>query len=248
MRREAWVALSIAVMGVGFLAYTLRDYPLHGQVTAANPGLTAKVAIDYFGQNGKLTRTETWTEAVSPDGSVARIRSTVNGRPDPIGVILDVAKASRIAFDPLGKTVTTYHLKTGEVKGSELGRPSCAIPLGAESEIVLGYLTYHFKESYVVGTKSVKEERWVAPTLDCFPLERSYDVWDSGQYQGRTVGHVVSLTVGIPHPSLFEVPKGYVERAPTDAMATHAEKLGQKCGACSSRSGFSLDQVYESHQ
>lgn len=248
MRREGWVALSIAVMGLGVFAYALSEHPAQEQVTASNPGLTAKVVIDYFGKAGKLARTETYMEAVRPDGSIARLRKTVDGRPDPIDTVLDLTKAERITFDPLGKTVTTYHLKAKAVKALAAPGPKCEIPGDASPETTLGYLTYHFNESHVFGTKTVREEKWVAPALDCFPLRRSYEVWDSGQYQGRTVGHVISLTVGTPDSSLFEVPKGYVERTPTEAMAIHAEKLGRKCGACSSRSGRSLDQAYESHQ
>src|SRR5882672_5874797 len=68
------------------------------------------------------------------------------------------------------------------------------------------------------------KEGWVAPSLGCYALKRSYDVSESGQKGGRTTSEVVSITFGDPPAELFEVPANYTERKPSELMALRVQR------------------------
>ncbi len=76
-------------------------------------------------------------------------------------------------------------------------------------------------------------------------MKRSDTVFNGGKLAGSAVEQVIAVTVGQPAPSLFQIPSGYTERSPSEALARRALVLDRTCVYCK-RTGEVLDQVYES--
>jgi hypothetical protein len=64
------------------------------------------------------------------------------------------------------------------------------------------------------------ETAWVAPELDCYPMESSI-VFRSGAHNETKV---TSIQEGEPPDSVFQVPPDFVERSPEELQALHAQK------------------------
>jgi hypothetical protein len=79
-------------------------------------------------------------------------------------------------------------------------------------------------------------DRWSAPALNCFVIREELA---SSEY--KQVRSTVSVHLGEPDPSLFEVPGNYVERSPSEIMALAA---AQRNGRVDPHAASQLDSIY----
>jgi hypothetical protein len=121
------------------------------------------------------------------------------------------AKGVMISVAPSGNNVTTI--------GSGIPRPPrqsgemCEDLPGrtGESRIILGFKTL----KTLVTSGGHIEEAWVAPALNCQPLERT-NIWKvEGQPDAVTKMTAVSAVAGEPDPALFKLPEHSNEVPPS---------------------------------
>lgn len=93
---------------------------------------------------------------------------------------------------------------------------------------LLGYRVVRFSSvnSQKDGNQLVRED-WKAPELNCASL-RTVSGRVDAQGHARILQTIEATTVkmGEPDPKLFEVPANYTERAPSEALAELARRLG----------------------
>lgn len=231
----------MAVLGVGTTIYTL-ETRVRAQVILPTPELSATVAVKYYSPSGALGMTETWTRSLMSNGSSALVRLTKNDTPDETRIVLDTSKALWTTIDPKGESITTYRSSPAEIRGRSMVVPGCnSLPAAGT---LLGYPVVLWHLQKTAGPREINEERWLAPSLGCFTMKRSYTVSIQGGPPARTTDEVTSLTVGHPDASLFAIPANYVERSPSEAMSERASREGKACSRCASMQA--IDSVYSS--
>ena len=225
--------------------YALATRTGRAQVPATRASFSATGITKYYDASAALRRTEAWILAKKPDGSSARATLSRDDHPDQIRTVVNVPAGWRVSIDPLSESVTTYKLTESEKKELSADVPSCPTSDSSTNSTFLGYPTVLDHEQKILGSRQIDEDKWLAPSLNCLALKRSYKVFDSGKLVGQTTEEVVSLSAGAPDPSLFEVPTNYTERSPSEAMAERARRLGQSCPTCANAEE-TLDKAYSS--
>lgn len=87
---------------------------------------------------------------------------------------------------------------------------------------------------------------WRAPGLGCESLMyRSYDKQPDDSFKLMVESKAVSLQLGEPDPSLFEVPPGYQEMKPSDVERIMAEKYHTSFPISDPKALEQVDKVYE---
>jgi hypothetical protein len=166
--------------------------------------------------------------------------------------ITDVPGKRRVAVDPWSESVTSYPQREEGIRFHAAKVVSdCG---GKAAGELLGYpvtLVESVFSSQEVGLEGpeVRQLAWHANQLNCFPLRKEIRLFDGGKEIARTVETVVSVTEGQPDPSHFQIPAGYVERSPSEAMAEAARRYPKimeiQCGPCQNTR---LDEAYFHHQ
>lgn len=191
------------------------------------------------------------TIAVRSDGS----RVEMEHLKDPSGTgkilfmkkIIDVPRTRWVVVDPLSASVLTYPLREEGARFHAVkplaeceGQPAGKL---LNYDISMGDTT---RELPRVGEAKIRA--WLAPALNCFPLRREIRILIEGEEKQVTVESVVALIEGEPEAWLFEVPAGYVERTPSEALAEAKRRYPnwQELGTPTSQPR--LDQVYVHHQ
>ncbi len=198
--------------------------------------------------------TEIRTIAVRTDGSnvelLHRRDPSGSGKTVYIRSILDVPGRQRIVVDPISESLITYPLADAVTSAYRVHPVSkCAgVPAGQ----ILGYdvnveETSLGPEQAGPAVDEMQIRAWRAARLNCLPLRREMTIFKGGQESQRIVESVVTVTEGEPDPSLFEIPQGYVERQPSEAMAESARRYPNdkdwQCPNCS-KSQANKDQAY----
>jgi len=236
---------------VGFLSFE-GIYHLRWVVIAAAPfartPFTAKVNEVQYDNNGTPNADEVRTMAVASSGAQVDVLDTLDGKPVGNSTVLDLNKRTRISIDPATESITTYPLNAKTVATAKrLLVGTCSDAPGAEHRSLWGQTAFKKIEDQQFGTTSLHTENWLAPALDCFPLESTVVFYRNGVRLGHKTRQVISLITGEPDSSLFVVPGGFTERSPSQVFAELSHRTGSPCPDCEKRSGV-LDQAYRSHQ
>jgi hypothetical protein len=247
MRRIRKAPVFVFAAGLAAALLTLARFASRAsQAPVSYKPFTATVLTEYFDEEGRLGRTEVALQGMRSDGSLAKLTETVNDRPAGRRTVSDVPRGLRVTIDPSTRSLTTYRWGSREAQAERDPSGGCRYAPDAPSRVILGLDVRRYETHWPAGERQIDEEGWVAPSLGCYPLERSYQVSESGQPVGRTTITVVSITIGDPPGELFEVPGNYAERKPSEVMALRAEKEGRPCPTCMAGSASSLDKVYDS--
>ncbi len=234
----------MALLGVAAVVYTVVTRPGHAQVPATRVACSATFIRRYYDASGDLRRTSTYILAIRADGSSATVHLTRDDRPDRWETVSNLAEGTQVTVEPVGESTTTYALTEAERRMMS-STPTCPALSGGAKTTLLGYPVVLDHDQHVFGAKEIKEERWLAPSLGCLCLKRSYETLVGGTPEGKTTETALSVTVGTPDRSLFEIPTGYTERSPSEAMAERARVLGRSCPSCDGAREV-LDRVYDS--
>ncbi len=235
--------LSAALVAVASLA--LRP------ARAAGPfqPFTAAVSTSFYDAGDNLRGVKLSLQAVRADGSIATLVQSSNGIPSRgLRVVSDLPHSSRVLIDPLSQSRSTYRWSARSVQAERDPSGGCAYLSGSPSKVILGVTVRPYKKHWTDGATEFDEQGWIAPTLACYALERSYVVSESGRATARTTTLVTSVSPGDPPAALFDVPAAYTERPPSLLMALRAEKLGQPLPPYLSQTGPVLDQAYNSRR
>jgi hypothetical protein len=207
---------------------------------------TAQTTEIEYDNDGIQKSIELRTTAVNSSGVQVDILDTLDGRYVGNSIILDLNKAVRISLDPATESTTTYPMYTKAVAAGRQILNSCADPPGAEHRSLWGHVTFKKIDDRQAGISSFHTESWLAPEINCFPLEATVALFRSGVRMGQKNKQVTSLTVGEPAASLFLVPPAFIERTPSQVFAELARRTGTPCPDCANAAV--LDDVYRSHR
>lgn len=199
---------------------------------------------------GEQVHTYHSTYARRADGSSVEIRRIV----DPDGnvreqrKIIDLVQKRQLLVDGLTESVTTYPL-TGPEMAALTQEPACAAR-GAERAELLGLKAVRAEENVKTpkGTE-LRIEKWLAPGLGCLPLrERVFTAHAGGPFQLAWEQEVTSFERSDPPAEWFEVPAGYIERAPSAVLGEFDRRFPTSCSQYGRQTGEVLDAVYSAHQ
>jgi hypothetical protein len=135
-------------------------------------------------------------------------------------VYADLAALTAIDAEPVTQSIMTHYISAAEFPiYAAAGFKSCdgsENAPGLQHSTMLGYSVVR----EVIKETNDTETRFVAPALDCYPLQSNLVA--SGGYNRVKV---TRIDVGEPAPSLFAPPAGYVERSPSQIQDLYAERI-----------------------
>jgi hypothetical protein len=183
-------------------------------------------------RDGTVTKEVDFTVARRADGSLMR-SFVIQGADSPSGedgkvvFIWDMATGTKITLEPFTKSVMTQHLSSAETEDFVSSQHACGEIQGQPSNgsralsTMLGYSVIRTEESDDVE----RIVRWVAPDLDCYPLEKT--TWfleprRGGDFQDTMVS---KIEPGEPPSSSFELPRDYIERSPLQIESEFTAKF-----------------------
>jgi len=237
-RKILWLGSLAALVVLLSVAFAARPVPI--------TPFTAQTTEAEYDNDGIQKSIELRTTAVKASGVQVETLDTLDGRHVWNSTILDLNKAVRISLDPATESATTYPMNSKEIVTARQILNSCADSPGAEHRSLWGHMTFKNIDDRQAGTSSFHTESWLAPDLNCFPLEVTMVFFRSGVRIGKKSKQVTSLTVGEPAASLFVVPPGFVERTPSEVFAELARRTGTPCTECAKAAV--LDDAYRSHR
>jgi len=247
--RKSVIPVLVLLAGGSALLYTIAAGRGRAQqIPATRASFAATVIRKYYDGSDSLRRTETLILANRADGSSALMYLTKNDRPHVVRMVLNLPEARRVTVDPQTESLTTYKVTQAEVKMLSAPNPTCPVSAGATPATFLGYPVLVDHKQITAGSRQFDEERWVAPSLNCVALKRSDRAFESGKFIARTTEEALSLHLGDPDPSLFDLPANYTERKPSQVQAERARLEGTQCPSCEKAAGQVLDKVYESRR
>ena len=221
-------------------ALTSKALRARASTNTAPVALTAEFVVkNYDAANRELVSSQD-VFARRSDGSIVVVRKNVDNREVGIRRIFDTSRRQSISLDPLTQSLLTYDLPSQEVEylsapGSNCQERNPYLETANEPRAkVLGFEVVHLRgkppgaEFYV--------NRWSAPALNCFVIREELT---SSEF--KQVRSTVSIQLGEPDPSLFDVPGNYVERSPSEIMALVA---AQRDGRVDPHAASQLDSIY----
>ena len=182
--------------------------------------------------DGAVTKEVDFTVARRSDGSLMRSfvisgAESPNGEDGKVVFLWDVTKGMKVTLEPFTRSIMTQHLSNAEIQEYLNSQHACGAVQAQQpnenraSNARLGHSVIQVEESDSVQ----RAMRWVAPDLDCYPLEKT--IWlleprRGGDYQ-ETV--VTDIEVGALPSSLFELPTDYTERSPLQIEAEYTARF-----------------------
>jgi hypothetical protein len=225
-RRGFVLALLLASsLGVGYTAKPQSKSPSNLSATSLKlTNFVAHVREQEFSKSGLTFGASEVTVAHRADGSWAYHRSVYSpdgkGETGVLIELLDVpARKYVMMADPFIKSVMTFYLTDEHLHRLWAAENGCEAT-GVKEQLWRQAISPGQRRQ-ILGLDAVRVERtdersglrrvtWVAPQFDCLALEQTEDYPD-GAHNNRSF---VSLHVGVPPQSLFEIPADYIERSP----------------------------------
>jgi hypothetical protein len=208
----------------------------------------------YKFREGGISRQLSVTIAVRSDGSNVEIQEGTgpDGRVGKQSRIVDVRRKQRIIADGLTESVTTYNLQSEVLQRMNLSKGACSATDGSNKRVLLGYEVV--RSTSVLGNDNgveLSSESWIAPQLNCLPLEETTFAGTAGvPPHVVSVKRVTKVAHGEPDESLFMVPINYVERSPSVVMAEYMDRYmpTKPSAAPVAEAVRSMDPAYNSSQ
>lgn len=122
----------------------------------------------------------------------------------------------KIVVDTVTESVTTYF--PSAVNAAIRQEAQCTH--SGQLRQVAGVDTYRVDEWWEAPGQDrvLHRERWIAPALGCFAL-RSVSTWyNSGEVVSTTLVEPIAIAFEEPGAQLFEVPRSFTERAPSEVI------------------------------
>lgn len=224
----------------------------HSQNLGRVPFTVEQTEVFYRYPAGDFGAQQDSTHGVRTDGSEFT-RKTVRA-PDGTSVkqaiIYDLLARKRVVLDGLTLSSTTTPLADFYVQSAQQKPSQCAEAVSVTSTM-LGFAVVKAHNENLLPNKEVRtSDAWLAPALDCYPLENTLTLQPAGGTPHITnVRRVVSVKLGEPEAQEFTtVMTGYVERAPSEVFAEHARKYPGSGNPVAPDHARMLDQIYSSKQ
>lgn len=144
-------------------------------------------------------------------------------------IIHDRRKNRNVKLEPFTKSATTFYYSHEEMPDKRPFEETCASPdlaAAANSSAEKVKEKMHGREAVRAVTedsyrqRTERTERWVAPDLDCYPLQKTI-TRHNGAHPETTVTELEEME---PPDSMFEIPPDYVEASPMHVEAAYAAK------------------------
>ena len=250
MKRLIALVLASVVVGAGVFLFTRKVASQQENRKA----FTAFLVMSFYKDDVESHKNEFVLYAQRGDGSHVRATNRFGEVGQRWGVmkhIVDLRSRVEVGTDPWTDSKSTMPLSPGLLKFHSAPPlpPGCTKDPQAPHETILGYDTVKVIDQFG-SEQALRAERWLAPALECFPLR---EVAKVGSLVGnefvpksRQETQVVWVAEGEPSESLFDVPKGYVERKPSEIDAEWYRMTGQHITPTTRLPG--LDQRYERAQ
>lgn len=233
------------VVTLAALGATIATWVVHGQIHPHTglPSVTYDLVVrDFSFETGDPIQTTRVFRALRDDGSYVEVRSQQgeSGARYESRAIEDLQSLKRSIVVPSLGVVTSVPLTREYADGiRSRGKTECVGPSGAPRATVLGVETFIIEQEGVEmirpGSKS-----WLAPALGCIPLRVE---WRTGGKVIRTE-EVENLARVRPEASLFDVPSGFVEVSPGEAMSRLHAELGTPAYDASSHIERIVEEQY----
>ena len=179
---------------------------------------TSQTTKNYYNSEGKLGRSETILYLRFRNRRTAyEVTQTYPTVYTEIVDIVDIPAGQRIYLEPLSKSKHTLRYTPQELAQSFLDLPSESCPSDLEwldrNGVFFGYHTRHSVEQV---TPTWREETWMIPELQCYPVKQLDYLLKANLVEAHNEAVVTSLTVGEPTAAAIPDPSGYVERSPKE--------------------------------
>ena len=209
-----------------------------GQERAA---YTAKTVEKRFSPSGEETETEFITDAVRSDGSQVKIVRKIAATKQwaDVKTVIDLKSKQRFEFEPLTESRTTTALSVRYAEYLQTKPKSCTEGSTPQKERIHGQEVIKVQNEYNLPAGEVdRTERWLAPSLDCFPLRERFSRGSKGgPFVLKMTRDVTALIPGEPDPKLFLAPSNFKERTASEVAAEFKRKYPklaeEGCTPCS---------------
>jgi len=228
----AVVASLVAVAGGGYflrayqppvtqvVAYTLTQNDSGTMISPKAPGMSRTVVT-----------------AVRADGS--RVKAVLGAMDksssvfDSRRITLPAAGREMVVSDKIGAVSTEYFPARTQATTSAPQLPASCQPKAATpmrylgSEQILGYQTYKYEQTFPYeGGKTIDATFWYAPSFHCAAIKTTSILSNGATVIERNDVVPVSISVGEPDPSLFQVAANYRELPPSARQTEAAAQNG----------------------
>lgn len=220
------IALTLLVgVGVSVLAYHSKS-GTKAAGSVERVALTAVFVEQTSRNDGKLPRVDRQLIAVRSDGAEARVvarRDPASGALYPLRIIFDPQGSRRLTIHQPTGSLTTYTLPAKAAISQLAFVPGCSsVPSTGHRSLILGHNALKIEDQS--NKDVITKELWVAPDLGCFPLRTEMTTRGKDGSTITTVREAVTLIVGDPSASLFDVPEGLVERSPAEVAGEYIRR------------------------
>ena len=158
--------------------------------------------------------------AFRSDGSQVHVENWRNekGGPVELRTVTDVPGRRIVRVYNETRSLVTLPLTPKRVEALSKSKGSCDNAQAVHRKI-LGYDAFLFERQFGTGRKQIS---WLAPALGCIPLEQTLFEQDpDGNEVVMDSRHTARILIGEPKAALFDIPSGYVERSPSQALAEY---------------------------
>lgn len=201
----------------------------------ANPHPAFTVVMSVQTGDGSQTVPDS-TYVIASNGNEAMLRDIKlpNGRVDHTRSVTNFEKGVKASLSDTNRSISSVPV----MKADRQAKGTCTP--NNDVSMMNGYQVFHVSYDFTRpdGSKD-RLEKWISPELGCWALK------EVATHNGQilTTKFAKSVVSGEPDPSLFDIPSGYTEMAPTDQINEYHREMqdGRECRTCSQV----LDQTYE---
>jgi hypothetical protein len=251
MKQKMWILVLASAGAVSALS----SFYLIKRVVARNrkwvPFEVVMVERQYRVGAEAPVRTENYLFARRSDGSSVKsipMQIMPHGGWANQRIIEDFAAHLRTSIDPSTESLTTYRYSRQVVAKLSTPTSVCSDDPQAAHVQVLGYDTVVATHTAPGPGAGIEVKQWRALQLNCFALQEEAGSPDD---KWATTREALLVKEGPPPASLFEIPAGYVERAPSEVMAERARRFPDEPAAHVERQAANfqtLDNVYRARE
>lgn len=210
-----------ALVGALFATSVYAAMTYFGTIHTSRP---VPVTLSYrqleLGADGNVIIDSQRVFALNSDGSIVRARQYVaeDGSAREIRSVIDAIRGEKTVIASATKSTTTFHFSSEEAAALRSGqRHSCPLDEGSPKDIS-GYEAFpHVRTSDHPEGGLIRGVTYYSPELGCVPLEASLSlVRPDGTEVTLQSTELLSVAVGEPDATLFDVPAAYVELSPAE--------------------------------
>lgn len=250
MKRAAlW---SLLAMGVGALSYWVSTIAtVKAQGGEWTPFTVAMVERDYSGSSIKPWKVENYIYAVRRDGSWVRDdkrQIMPHGGWGDMRVVMNYSARTWTTVDPSTESIVTYPYSQKTIAHLSVPPVTCSNDPNAQHATVLGYDTVVVRAQLPAPSGGVASATyWKSPALNCFALKEVWTFRCKTCPAARNTREALVVSEGFPSPALYQIPRNYIERTPSEVLARSAQ-LNPAEPATPLATRKTLDQIYQSRR